>query len=52
MCCGALMLQGDVMLQGVSPDSFHRKDFDSLGVTHFLYLLDIFYFFKENGNRL
>lgn len=49
MCCAALMLQGDVM---VSPDSSHRKDFDSLGVTHFLYLLDIFYFFKENGNRL
>lgn len=37
----------------VSPDSSNRKDFDSLGVTHFFfYLLDIFYFFKENENRL
>lgn len=36
----------------VSPDPFHRKDVYSLGVTHFLYLLDTFNFFKEDERRL
>lgn len=30
----------------------HRKDFSSSGVAHFLYLLDISYFFKRNENRI